>query len=630
MQKRLVTVRWRETYPVPLIDLWRLLSDTDRINRAVGLPQQTFQPSKTPGGQPVMVAHGRYMGIPAHWIELPFEWSYGRWFRSERVFTNTPFVEVIRTTNIFTAHSPNTTEVEMIVDVEPHGPFSTLVLRLAVGKMLVPQVVRLYNQIIKNYLRAAEDPFPQLPHTRANSQQLTRAAAQLYEAPIQRDLAERLVELIADADDREVVAARPFVLADRWNVDRIEMLRLFLYATRAGLLDLSWEVLCPNCRVSKATFGSLADLRKEAHCETCNIEFDVNFDEYVEARFTVNPSVREAEVLTFCLAGPGNARHIIGQLRIPAGSSQELPMHLTPGSYRLRLRGESARAALRCVEDGGPDMAEIRWNGTALEPDEVLVYARACSLRLHNTSDREAVLIVELDAWGTQGASAALVTSLQEFRNLFSSEVLAPGMGVSIRNMTVLFSDLKGSTRMYSDIGDSLAYARVRDHFDVLVAIIQRHRGALVKTIGDAVMAVFLSAEDGFEAALEMLDGMGSLNERYPSLLPLCIKLGLHRGPCLAINANDNLDYFGTTVNMASRVQGASRGDDVVFTQAMVDDPTVRQLLEHKGLKTELFEAMLAGYTETFTLYRLEGEPHPEAHPAPEHPVALTDAPPGL
>ena len=195
---------------------------------------------------------------------------------------------------------------------------------------------------------------------------------------------------------------------------------------------------------------------------------------------------------------------------------EELPMQLTPGNYRLRLRGEAARAALRCVEDSGPDMAEIRWDGTTLDPDEVIVYARSCSLRLHNTSDREAVLIVEHDAWGTQGASAALVTSFQEFRNLFSSEVLAPGMGVSIRNMTVLFSDLKGSTRMYSDIGDSLAYARVRDHFDVLVAIIQRHRGALVKTIGDAVMAVFLSAEDGFEAALEMLDRYGIAQRALP------------------------------------------------------------------------------------------------------------------
>lgn len=629
MQERHVTVRWRGTFPVPLDDLWRLLSDTDRINRAVGLPPQTFQPSKTPGGQPVMEARGRYMGIPARWVELPFEWSFGRWFRSERVFSDTLFVKVIRTTNVFTPHSPNETEVEMVVDVVSRGLLSSMLLRLAVGKMLVPQVVRLYQQIVKNYLRATDDPYPQLPRTRADEHQLARAAARLYEAPISRELIDRLVRLVAEADDREVVGARPFVLADRWNVDRIEVLRLFLYATRAGLLDLTWEVLCPNCRVSKATFGNLSSLQQEAHCETCNIEFDVNFDEYVEARFTVNPSIREAEVLTFCLAGPGNTRHVVGQLRIPAGGSDILPMQLTTESYRLRLRGEPARAALRCVEGNGPDTTEICWNGETLDPAEVVVYGTTCSLRLTNTSARDTLLIVEHDAWGTQGASAALVTSLQEFRHLFTSEVLAPGMGVSIRNMTMLFSDLKGSTRMYSDIGDSTAYARVRDHFDVLVAIIQRHRGALVKTIGDAVMAVFLSAQDGFEAALDMLDGMEPLNERYPELPPLTIKLGLHRGPCLAINANDNLDYFGTTVNLAARVQGASRGGDMVFTQAMVEDPTVRQLLEERELIPEPFDALLAGFTESFTLYRLDAVRHLEVNGTPAQP-AIPEAPPGL
>jgi adenylate cyclase len=628
MHDRVVTIRWRGIFPVPLDALWRLLSDTDRINRAVGLPPQTFQPSKMPGGQPVMEARGRYMGIPARWTELPFEWSFGRWFRSERVFTDTPFVRVIRTTNVFTARSANETEVEMVVDVVPRGLFSSVLLRLAVGKMLVPKVVRLYEQIVRNYSKAAEDPYPQLPHTRADQHQLERAAIKLRQAPVQPELIERLLALIVAADDREVVGARPFVLADRWNADRIEVLRLFLYATRAGLLDLSWEVLCPNCRVSKATFGTLASLRKEAHCETCNIEFDVNFDEYVEARFTVNPGIREAEVLTFCLAGPANTRHVVGQLRIPAGASDLLPMQLAPGNYRLRLRGETARAALRCVEREGPDTAEIRWNGQTLEPAEVVVYGGTCSLRLTNTADKETLLIVEHDAWGTQGASAALVTSLQEFRSLFSSEVLAPGMGVSVRNMTMLFSDLKGSTRMYSDIGDSIAYARVRDHFDVLVAIIQRHRGALVKTIGDAVMAVFLSAQDGFEAAVEMLDAMGELNERYASLPPLRIKLGIHRGPCLAINANDNLDYFGTTVNLAARLQGASQGDDIVMTQAMLDDPGVRQLLEDRGIVPEPFEALLAGYTEPFTLHRLDGRRDLGLSPALEAPVA--DQPPGV
>ena len=82
--------------------------------------------------------------------------------------------------------------------------------------------------------------------------------------------------------------------------------------------------------------------------------------------------------------------------------------------------------------------------------------------------------MLEQTAWSSQAVSASLVTALDEFRQLFSSQVLAPGIGVSIRNLTFLFSDLKDSTMMYDTIGNSPAYARVRDHFDVMKAIIAR------------------------------------------------------------------------------------------------------------------------------------------------------------
>ena len=605
MKQRLVTIRWRGTFPLPIDTLWRLLSDTDRINQALGLPPQTFGPAETAGGQPVMEAHGRYLGISAHWIELPFEWSIGRYFKSERVFSDTPFVDRIRTTNVFTPRTATETEVEVVVEIVPRGVAGWLGLHLFMGRVMVPRLVRVYERIVQNHLRDMENPYPNLPHSAVDERQLARVLERLRVAPVRPGLIDRLVTFVHDAEDREVVGTRPFVLADRWGVDRIEVLRLFLYATRASLFDLSWEVLCPNCRISKASFGTLSELTSQVHCETCNIEYGVDFDEYVEARFTINPGVREAAVFTFCLAGPANTRHIVGQMRVSPGQTRELPLQIDAGDYRLRMRRQPARGVLHVLGETGPAAGEVRWTGESFIPGEVCVGGGASALRATNAGEQESLLIVEKDAWGTQGASAALVTSLQEFRQLFSSEVLSPGMGVSVRNLTILFSDLKGSTRMYSDIGDSSAYARVRDHFVVLIEIIQRHRGALVKTIGDAVMAVFASAQDGIEAALDMLAGLEPLNQRYSNLPPLSIKLGLHRGPCLAINANDNLDYFGSTVNLAARVQGMSQGDDLVFTQVMMDDPGVRQTLESRGLEPEYFEATLSGYTEAFPLYRL-------------------------
>jgi class 3 adenylate cyclase len=194
---------------------------------------------------------------------------------------------------------------------------------------------------------------------------------------------------------------------------------------------------------------------------------------------------------------------------------------------------------------------------------------------------------------------------------------------VAIRNLTFLFSDLKGSTMLYDTIGDSPAYARVRDHFDVMKAIIAGRHGALVKTIGDAVMAVFPSAEDALEASLAIQREFtaGQIARGDPALL---VKLGLHRGPCIAVNANDLLDYFGSTVNIAARVQNESVGGDIVVTPEVIGDPGVRKILERESPQIETFERKLKGFTQAFTLSRLWVSGAPEEEVGKRPPLEAT------
>ncbi|GIV97146.1 MAG: hypothetical protein KatS3mg057_1803 [Herpetosiphonaceae bacterium] len=604
MKEKIIALQRRGTFRVPIKDFWAFCSDTDRINRASGIPVTSFRPSPRLDGLPAMEARARYLGIPMRWTVLPFEWSAGRWFRVEYVFSRTPFLRTIRVGTRLRPLSADETEAEVFVDVVPTGPIGALAVHIVIGQYLLRQLMKTYRAIESNYQRGALNPFPKVGRIEVDDQQLTQALARLRESPVRSVLIDRLAAFLRQAEDREVLGIRPFVLADQWGEDRLEVLRLCLYATQAGLLDVSWEVLCPNCRISKASFGTLSALQSQAHCETCHIDYDVNFDEYVELRFNVNPAIREAYLLTYCVAEPLKMQHIVGQLRLRPGSSHELMLQLAAGRYRVRIPRWSSRATL-AVTEGAPEAeATLRFTSDGIVPEALLLLPGECVLRLVNESDRELLVIVEQDAWGAQGASAALVTSLQEFRQLFSSEVLAPGMGVAVRNMTILFSDLKSSTQLYEDIGDPSAFALVRRHFEVVIDVIQRHRGALVKTIGDAVMAVFLSARDGVEAALEILAEIGRLNAQQSDQPPLHIKLGLHRGPCIAINANDTLDYFGTTVNLAARAQAESICDDVVITQALIDDPGVQQALAGERLKVERIERQPKGFSESYAFYR--------------------------
>ena len=89
--------------------------------------------------------------------------------------------------------------------------------------------------------------------------------------------------------------------------------------------------------------------------------------------------------------------------------------------------------------------------------------------------------------------------------------------------------------------------------------------GALVKTIGDAVMASFVDPLDALRAALDMRAQIAQFNAEAGGDL-IGVKIGLHAGACLAVTLNDRLDYFGQTVNIAARVQGLAAGDEIVVT----------------------------------------------------------------
>ena len=193
---------------------------------------------------------------------------------------------------------------------------------------------------------------------------------------------------------------------------------------------------------------------------------------------------------------------------------------------------------------------------------------------MNNATAAEQLLILERLAWSDQSATAAEVTALQIFRDLFSNEALRPGEQISVGTLTILFTDLRHSTQLYREIGDATAFGRVMNHFDVLKKVIAEEDGALVKTIGDAVMAVFRRPDAAVKAMLRAQQMLASPPE---GTAPLTLKAGVHTGPCIAVTLNDRLDYFGSTVNLAARLEGLSTGNDVIISNALYNDPEVRE-----------------------------------------------------
>ncbi|MEK7766599.1 MAG: adenylate/guanylate cyclase domain-containing protein, partial [bacterium] len=198
--------------------------------------------------------------------------------------------------------------------------------------------------------------------------------------------------------------------------------------------------------------------------------------------------------------------------------------------------------------------------------------------------------------------SGKRLLTTQTFRNLFRSEVIKGTESLSVKSITLLFTDLKGSTALYDQIGDLKAFALVQQHFESLGCIVQKHAGAIVKTIGDAVMATFLDPVSGVKAALEMLEDIEAFNQEHGSR-DLILKIGLHHGPSLAVTSNDRLDYFGQTVNVASRVQGLADAEEIYLTREVYDYPGVKALLD--GLAVTSRKAALKGIQSHMEVFRL-------------------------
>ncbi|HXT02061.1 MAG TPA: DUF5939 domain-containing protein [Elusimicrobiota bacterium] len=575
--------------------LWPLLSNTNRMNRAAGLPSNEVE--KLQGTLDRRVT-ARVGPLKVAWRERPFDYVAERGYRVVREFENGPLARFDGSMTL--APDGKGSRVLLSGTFTPRLPLARALVRLFAEKAS-RDMADLVARVDASIVRAGEIPALPRTATPADEGLLSARARALAASGAEKSAAQRLVAHLRSAPDDEVVGFRPFELADRWGIPRLDALGASLHAVKAGLLDMRWEVLCPNCSVAPESHGKLSELTSSSNCPGCGIDFGVGFDEHVELRFTVHPSVRGAKKGIFCAGSPAHSPQAVAQQALAAGETREIELELGARSYRvlglksrgwIRLRPRPDGPAALDVDLGRAGDAEER----AFRPGLV---------RLRLTAPALELVRVEAESWRDAGATAALVTSLQEFRSLFSSEVLAPGLEIGVKRLALLFTDLKSSTAMYERVGDATAYGVVRDHFDYLTAIIAERRGAVVKTIGDAVMAVFASPGDALEAALDMQERIGELDARLSPRDPIVLKIGVHEGAAIAINASGLLDYFGTTANIAARVQNESEGGDVVITDVLREDPVARAVLARRAPPEEAFDSALKGLTGVHRLWRL-------------------------
>jgi class 3 adenylate cyclase len=595
--------RWEYDLKASPESLWPFVSDTNRFNRDTNVPALEVQQGKQRLRNARRRAQLSIFGMPVQWEEQPFEWVRPTRFGVSRAYSKGPIAE-LKALAVLSAKSDGGTRFIYEVWARPNSLLGFVAIPLQIGfaaSRKFRNAFRKYDEFAgrEEMVTALPSAGSSLPEAMAS--RLEAATARLKADGADPLIVDRLAEFIQHADDFALAKIKPYQLADDWSEPRRSVLETCLRATRVGLLDLQWDLLCPLCRGSQGGGGSLADLDSKAHCDTCRIDFTVNFDRFVELTFHPNDSIRQLDMKDYCIGSPQRTPHVVAQQLLPARTSREMDLPLEVGNYRLRALELAGELPVRVASEGLTTavvaVSERGW------PGEELVIAPRTLLELKNETDAEQLFILERLAWSDQAATAAEVTALQVFRDLFSTEALRRGEQFSVGTLTVLFTDLKSSTQLYREIGDATAFGRVMNHFDVVKKLIADEDGALVKTIGDAVMAVFRRPASALTAMLSAQEILASPPE---GVAPLTLKAGIHSGPCIAVTLNDRLDYFGSTVNMAARLESLSSGSDVIISRALYDDPEVRELLDSEGFEAVPFQHELKGFAEEqFELWRV-------------------------
>lgn len=602
---------WTWDLPAPPAALWPYLSDTARFNEAAGTPRYAVEEIVQPDGSVLRRATASYKGVAVEWDDPPFEWVVEREFRQMRIFRRGPLANLGPILKL-EARPEGGSQVTYRLCGTPRGIVGRLLFATGLLDKIGKGLEGMVRQAADYAVGEAPAPFDYTP-PEATAEQQARLASlthQISTGAYHHELADRLATHIATAQEVDLIRIRPRKLAREWQVPVRHVAELCLEATRLGLLSLSWNLLCPRCGGAKASANTLEDLPKQAHCPSCNIAYDGSFTRNIEISFRPAASIRQIGAGEFCMGGPHVSRHILVQQILKPGERRQVALALPIGDYRLRTLEPGGECI--ATYEGGAFPTMIAENSAApdfmmrIEPGDTIG-----GMVMHNLTDRLLTFVIESLAWRSEALTAHEVTTLQAFRDLLPTQVLRAGEDVGIDSITLMFTDLEGSTALYEQLGDAAAYRLVRRHFGVLAETIRAHDGALIKTIGDAVMAAFATPEQAVRAALDIHDRIATFNANYRSdaasktggEAAIGLKMGLHGGRCIAVTLNDRLDYFGSTVNMAARLQGRSRRGEIILSEQLAADPAVMPLLLGRQLSRETAE--LKGFEQPVPFVRL-------------------------
>ena len=571
-------------------ELWPHVSNTERLNRAIGLDDVDWERSPVEEGERGDV---RTMGefkvaaMTLRWKENPFEWVAPCRLGVLREYESGPFRWMRSTVNL--ERTDGGTHLRHRIEIVPRNPLGRAAAAVEVGVRVRRGLGRVYTRIdaVAQARKQSEakrgvvrggllDPFePPAKLGPAREAHLDSAIVSLVAAGGDPEVAEHLADYIRHASPQAIGRIRPIPWARERGLNPDSVLRTFLLASTRGILTFLWDILCPTCRIPASMEQSLEALREHGHCDACDLDFELDLARSVELVFRSHDDVRAPDLGVYCIGGPGHSPHVIAQVRLAAEHRFVLDLELEEGVYQIVSRRLAEKHRFRVHGAAMLDAWDLPLrNGLAASLPRSLRTGRQV-IRLANDVGHDLVIRVERVGERADAVTAADAACHPLFRELFPGELLSPSQLVGMSNVGLLMVEL----------ADELVDEREREGYRALMALQQSvaeaastEGGALVKLYGAGVLAVFTGRVAALRAALAIMRGDRAL------------RAAVHSGPTMMTTINQRLDYFGRTVRIAGSFLARAAPRELVVSESIVSAPGAAQLVAEKAKAVGLIE----------------------------------------
>ncbi len=577
-------------------DLWPLVSNTERLNEAIGLPAVEYRTEHDPVIGTRRFGSFTVSGMKVCWEEHPFEWIEGRRMGVLREFSSGPlkwYMSVVTLEPI----AGGGTKLSHQLRVESRNLLGRVMTTLKMDREGFRNLERVYrraDQSLAGKLTAKQgnDPFADpKPISKSQATRLSQAIGRMVQAGADADAAAKLERALQAWSPQELAGLRPLAIADRLGVNGSVMIDTCLLAAHEGILNLRWDVLCPTCRVSADTKDELSQINAHTNCEACDVDFQSNLAGAIEMVFQAHPEIREVNAQKYCIGGPVHSPHVIAQVRVDAGERLEVPLDLTAGDYLVR--GPRLPRTQNMVVQSTAAPSSVQWSLSSFGTGKHTPTLRTGRQTITITNDRDALHIVRIERTIPRGdvVTAAMASTHPLFRKLFPNQRFREDNPIATETMTFLTTGINNVDQLYVNLGDTDAYAAIHRLHDEIATSISGVGGTVVKTIGEQLLAAFATREDAVIATLRIRERLHQSSDQFIQL-----GIGVHCGPTLVTTQNNQLDYFGSTVRAASGLVGHA-GNDTLITEAVYADASVARYLD---LSNKLIETIdLPGHPKT-------------------------------